>query len=109
MALTGNEHFNINIDVDLVVDELGERMMMDIEPFVPFDTGALARSGHMEGHSIVYDAPHAEKMYNSPNKMRTQAHPLATARWIEVAEEIHGEKWRNLARHLIAMSIDGTL
>jgi hypothetical protein len=58
------------------------------EPYVPFRTGALVRSGQV--HTVVgsgtikYVTPYAAKLYYSPQiKFNPSFHPLAGAYWFQ--------------------------
>ena len=58
-----------------------------IEPFVPYNTGNLCNDVTIEPFRIRYNAPYAETVYNDLNRnFRKDKHPLATAKWDEVAE-----------------------
>lgn len=89
--------FNVKIDLSGLDDALkplttgGEvQMFIDnefikhCEPYVPFDTGMLARSAWLStdigSGQIVYETPYAEKVYTSP-EMNFQGAPMRGANW----------------------------
>ena len=83
-------------------------------PYIPFDTGVLASTTAMSNEKISIDesmelglesirsnpqnvihfkAPYASTQYDGLNfNFRTDQHPLACARWAEVAANLHGEE-----------------
>ena len=57
-----------------------------IEPYVPYNTGRLCNDVTIKPYIIQYNAPYAGKVYNDLKmNFRKDKHPLATARWSEVA------------------------
>ena len=57
-----------------------------IEPYVPYNTGRLCNDVTIRPYKIIYNAPYADKVYNDLRRnFRKDKHPLATARWSEVA------------------------
>lgn len=83
-------------------------------PYIPFDTGVLASLMAVSDEEILpYDAmqkglenirsdsrnvihfkvPYASTQYDGINfNFRTDQHPLACAKWAEVAADLHGEQ-----------------
>ena len=78
-------------------------------PYIPFRTGTLASTmdivikkspeqAMLEGlegidQSIHFKAPYASNMYYGDNfNFSKDQHPLAQARWAEVAADLHGEE-----------------
>ena len=83
-------------------------------PYIPFDTGVLASLTAMSGENlspydamqkglesiradsrnvIHFKAPYASTQYDGLNfNFRTDQHPLACAKWAEVAADLHGEQ-----------------
>lgn len=73
-------------------------VMKDTEPFVPMNTGTLARSvsrGTIVGSGlIVYDTIYARRLYYGLGyNFKQDKHPQAQAQWFEGAKASHGEKW----------------
>ena len=57
-----------------------------VEPYVPYNTGRLCNDVTVTPFSVKYNAPYADTVYNNPGmNFRKEKHPLATARWHEVA------------------------
>jgi Minor capsid protein len=88
---------------------VAERVLFDMRPFTPFDTGYLADSGSVVDNRIVYTAPYARFLYYGNINPLTRGHPLATTLWFEVAKGVHYEKWRQLAAQLLLKDIRGEL
>lgn len=81
---------------------LGDAVLRDCAPYVPYRTGALMGSGRVEQGAVVYDAPHARRVYygNDLNFDRS-VHPLACAQWFEAARAVHGADWARAARDAV--------
>lgn len=66
------------------------------DPYVRYDTGYTARSVAMSDYDngkIEYDSPWAVyAYYNTNNKVNTEHHPLACAKWAEVSWNAKGEQ-----------------
>lgn len=63
------------------------------DPYVPFRTGALAGTVEITSKYLRYIVPYAHKMYEGEGfDFRTDTHPLATARWDQVAMKNGGKQ-----------------
>lgn len=57
-----------------------------IDPWVPYDTGALSQHLDITPTGVTYTEPYAAKQYYGDEfKHTTEHHPLASAHWDEVA------------------------
>ena len=57
-----------------------------VEPYVPYNTGRLCNDVTIKPFAVQYNAPYADEVYNNLYmNFRKDKHPLATARWNEVA------------------------
>lgn len=57
-----------------------------VEPYVPYNTGRLCHDVTIKPYVVQYNAPYAGKVYNDLKmNFRKDKHPLATAKWNEVA------------------------
>ena len=57
-----------------------------IEPYVPYRTGRLCNDVTVKPFKIEYNAPYSGDVYNNVNmNFNKEKHPLATAKWDEVA------------------------
>lgn len=84
---------------------LDNEVLKDSDPYVPFLTGNLARSGQrgtqIGSGAITYSAPYARRQYyNYPRKTRDK-HPQATCQWFEKAKAIHLKKWEKGVDELV--------
>ena len=75
------------------------------EPFVPYRTGQLCRSGHTSGvglqGSVTWSAPHAAECYYASRSFGKKHHPHATSRWFEAAKAKDMEQWRMAAADVL--------
>ena len=89
-------------------DKLTAEVLSSTEEYVPFRTGRLMMSGHVETdgktHStIVYSVPYAAECYYADHPFNKTYHKLATARWFEAAKSAHLDSWINtVKRELIS-------
>lgn len=104
---------------------LKNEVVKDTEPYVPFETGTIARSAYQSirgaNDRIVYKGPAARFLYYGyvmvgitsgkawANKGETKrvtgkklvygsAHPLAGAKWFEKSKKIYVGKWLKVAK-----------
>lgn len=74
-----------------------EKMLQDIEPYVPYKTGELNDSAIIDESSmdIVWDADYAEYVYDLPkdSNFNKEVHPLATSDWVNEAMQSYESKW----------------
>lgn len=60
-----------------------------VEPYIPYRTGRLCKDVTISPYKITYNAPYAGKVYNDlKTNFNKEKHPLATARWNEVAAPV---------------------
>ena len=85
-----------NFDKDAILkavqgnDEFGkaaaQAWQKRVEPYIPYNTGRLCHDVTIKPYKIEYNAPYAGTVYNDLKRnFRKDKHPLATARWNEVA------------------------
>ncbi|MDR2611378.1 MAG: minor capsid protein [Deltaproteobacteria bacterium] len=78
---------------------LDTQVVRDTEPFVPMDTGALARSAALPSvkrkvGEIRYQTPYARRCYYGEGfNFRRLHHPQATHHWLEKAKAIYMPRW----------------
>ena len=77
---------------------LDDAVKRDTDPFVPMDTGMLARSVQTASPSgsgvVVYDTPYAHRLYYGLDfNFKKIHHPLATAQWFEAAKSVNEKRW----------------
>lgn len=76
-------------------------VLSSCEPFVPYNTGELCRSGHASGSGVhgevTWSAGHAHECYYAEREFGKKHHPHATARWLEAAKAVDGAAWAKAA------------
>lgn len=85
---------------------LDNQVLMDCDPYVPFRTGTLVRTGilgtHLGTGRIQYIAPYARRQYyfgRMPGQNRTK--PLAGRYWFERAKVAHKDQWIRGVKEII--------
>lgn len=104
-----NSSFHLEMDIPRVLARFDPRfqrsqayldneVLKDTEPYVPFRTGILARSGQngtrIGSGEVIYNAPYARSCYYATNRrFRKDIHPQATAQWFEKSKAVNNRKW----------------
>jgi len=92
---------DLSRNVPAALRSLENAVLASCEPYVPYRTGELCRSGHPSGNGhvgqITWSAPHASECYYARRSFGKKFHPHATARWFEAAKAADLENWRNTA------------
>ena len=97
----------IEDDLEGAVVETLHEVLEDIEPFVPYKTGELSNSAVIDESSlsIVWEAEHAEYVYDMPksNNFNKSVHQNATSHWVDEGLKAYKNKWiedlkRNFSR-----------
>ena len=73
---------------------LAQAVLASSEPYVPYNTGELCRSGQAGEGIVTYTAGHAAKCYYSSRPFRKTKHPHACGQWFEAAKAVSLEEWR---------------
>ena len=88
--------------IEQIQSEFSEYIIEDSFEYVPYETGKLAESAHIDNKgNIIYDEPYAENVYNSYRQYDTDKHEKATGHWIEKAYEDKADKWQQKLKELI--------
>ncbi|MGT2911782.1 minor capsid protein [Streptococcus cameli] len=79
---------------------IANQMLLNMNPFVPFKSGALRGGGHAKRDSVVYVGPHARAQFygSSYNKKRSFVFRRYTTagtgkRWDLKASALHVKDW----------------
>lgn len=78
------------------------QVQSDVDQYVPYDTGNLARSSKIRGTTISFASPYADYAFygytssNKPKRYKVDVHPKATANPIGVAKANHRTAWAAL-------------
>ena len=88
--------------IEQIKPEFSEYIIEDSLEYVPYETGKLAESVHIDNKgNIIYDEPYAEEVYNSDRQYDTDKHNKATGHWIEKAYKDKADKWQQKLKDLI--------
>ena len=87
----------IEDDLEGAVVKTLDGVLEDIKPFVPYKTGELNNSAVIDesSMSIVWEAEHAEYVYDMPksNNFDRSVHNRATSEWVDEALQAYHKKW----------------
>lgn len=83
-----------------------DTIVKDVDPFVPYKTGALCKSVYKDvpTSTIGYSAPYASYAFNpisasgKPKRYTKTVHPLARGNPIDHAEKLYRFKWADVFR-----------
>ena len=92
---------NLTKNIPSALRRLENAVLASSEPYVPYRTGELCRSGHPSGNGhvgqVTWSAPHASECYYARRSFGKKFHPHATSRWFEAAKAADLEQWRRTA------------
>ena len=104
LALDTRRLARFDSQVEAAQKWLDNEVLKDCEPYVPMDTGTLARSGQrgtaIGSGEIVYNAPYAAAQYYGRANKSKDKHPQATMQWFEKAKAVHKERWISSAKRI---------
>ncbi len=83
----------IRHDAEQAEFALKSAVLSSCEPFVPYYTGELFRSGMNSEDGVMWIASHASKCYYADREFSKKRHPRACARWFEAARAESLDKW----------------
>ena len=81
---------------------LAQAVLRSCEPYVPYNTGELCRSGQAGAGFVTYTAAHAARCYYSRRPFRKDKHPQACAQWLEAAKAVSLPEWRRVTAQALA-------
>ena len=88
--------------IEQIKPEFSEYIIEDSFDYVPYETGKLANSAHIdEKGNIIYDEPYAQEVYDSDRQYDTDKHKQATGHWVEQAYKDKSDKWQQKLKDLI--------
>ncbi len=94
-----------------LVRTLEREILKSAEPYVPYNTGRLCRSGTAVGSGehgeVRYTADYALKCYYANRTFNKKKHPRACARWFEAAKASDLDNWIKSA-HVYFENSDST-
>lgn len=94
---------------------MANQMMADMDQFVPYKTGTLSQSVHINanGSQITYTTPYAKAQFygivnGSPVRNYTRTdHPRASKRWDLRAKALYSKQWANIAKKSLMGGTNG--
>lgn len=88
--------------IEQIKPEFSEYIIEDSFEYVPYETGKLAESAHIdEKGNIIYDEPYAQEVYDSDRQYDKDKHKQATSHWVEQAYKDKADKWQQKLKDLI--------
>ena len=88
---------------------LTQAVLASCEPYVPYNTGALCRSGMAGDGFVTWTASHAARCYYSRRPFRKEKHPQACGQWFEAAKAVSLADWQQTtAKALAGAGKEGT-
>ena len=88
--------------IEQIKPEFSEYIIEDSFEYVPYETGKLAESAHIDNKgNIIYDEPYAEEVYNSDRQYETDKHEKATKKKKKKAYKDKADKWQQKLKDLI--------
>ena len=71
------------------------------DPYVPYQTGALAHNVTVDSEGITYNQPYAREQYESGFEHGKEFHPLASSYWDKVALQNHRDELNAQIRDIV--------
>lgn len=94
------------IDAPQTRTQVAEVLRDISDPYVPYDTGKLSQNVLVNEHGVTYQQSYARRVfYGDYINFKKQKHPLATARWTDVAIANHGEEFDARVSEIIKEAI----
>lgn len=77
------------------------------DPYVPYDTGKLSQNVTVSDKGVTYNQPYARRVfYGDWINFHKDKHPLATARWTDVAIMNNREEFNTRVKNVITEAIN---
>lgn len=87
---------------DRVMLQINNELARIIDPWVPFLEGALAQTIEVDAKGITYTQPYATRQYYGVDFNHTKDyHPLASARWDEVAMTVKRDEFEKIVEKIV--------
>ena len=85
-----------------VLTQVHQELADTVNPWVPYDTGALSQNITVSASGVVYNEEYAAKQYYGEEfHHKTEHHPLATAYWDKVAMQTEKEAFAERVKEII--------
>ena len=94
------------IDAPQTLTQVHEVLRDISDPYVPYDTGKLSQNVTVDENGVTYHQPYARRIfYGDYINFHVDKHPLATARWTDVAMANHSDEFDNRVGEIIKEAI----
>lgn len=97
VRMSGDVGRRVQSRVPAAVRRVEAAILRSCDPYVPYRTGNLLRSGHAVGTGsegeVIYSALYARECYYADRPFNKKHHPHATARWLEAAKAADLPSW----------------
>jgi hypothetical protein len=104
----GDKIWNTNVWTTGLNWDIGQTFAKIVDPWVPYDTGKLSQdisyytSATSGGVEVVYESEYAQKQYYGEEfHHKTEVHPLATAKWDQVAMQTKRDEFAKEVERII--------
>lgn len=85
-----------------VMTEVHREFADTIDPWVPYDTGELSQNLTIDASGVTYNADYAAKQYYGTEfHHKREHHPLASAKWDEVAMQTERDAFALKVRDIL--------
>ena len=93
---------------DEVKTECAKVLAEMCDPYVPYDTGALANNITVDAEGVTYNQPYATKVYEGTGiRFNQEKHPLATAQWDQAMLQSQGDEFDKRIEDVINRHSEG--
>ena len=85
-----------------VLTQVHQDLANTVDPWVPYDTGALSQNITVDANGVTYNEEYASKQYYGEEfHHTTEHHPLASAYWDKVAMQTEREAFAERVKEII--------
>lgn len=84
--------FESVLNDSVVRTEINQAIAEKCDPYVPYQTGALANNTEITENGIRYKQPYASHQYYGEFEHNKSVHPLATSHWDKVMMQNHKDE-----------------
>ena len=85
----------------VVRQEINQAIAEKCDPYVPYQTGALANNTEVTKDGIRYKQPYAAEQYYGNFEHNKSVHPLATSHWDKVMMQNHKDELNEEIRDIV--------
>lgn len=91
-----------------VMTQVHQELADTVDPWVPYDTGALSHNLTINAEGVTYNEDYASKQYYGEEfHHNTEHHPLATAYWDKVAMQTQKDQFALQVKEIVVRKLNG--